>query len=66
MIRLTILSRLSRLKHNVKTAENGLIALNMIKQSYASPDERDFDVCFLDNQVRKLLYARQMFCSRTP
>ena len=42
---------MSRLKQHVKTAENGLIAIGMIKQAHEAEDERSYDACFLDNQM---------------
>ena len=47
---------LERLKHNVVLAENGLIALNLIRDAWNARDEWRYHLCFLDNQVR-LQYA---------
>lgn len=52
LTRMLMSRMLSRLGHQVTTAENGKVALEMIKDSFArKPNAPRFDVVFLDNQM---------------
>ncbi|KAL7421501.1 hypothetical protein Q5752_003270 [Cryptotrichosporon argae] len=52
LTRMLMSRMLTRLGHQVTTAENGKIALDMIRASHEGLDSAPtFDVCFLDNQM---------------